>query len=88
MFTYDILVPKLEVPEDDYDFWAVSFFNDMGEEVFRDDADSKELKKAYKVKSDYIRIKRTFLVDRATKRWAIWLHHPQNGWIKQLNGNI
>jgi hypothetical protein len=87
-FTYSIIIPKLEAPEDNYDFWAISFLDDAGTEIHREDADSTELKEVYDVKSDYVQIKRTFLTDRTTKSWSIWLHHSENGWIKQLTGEI
>ena len=88
MFTYNIIVPRLEAPEDDYDFWAISFLDDLGNEIYRQDANSDEIKELYEVKSDYVNIKRTFLVDRTTKSWSIWIHHRQNGWVKQITGEI
>jgi hypothetical protein len=88
MFTYNIIVPRLEAPEDDYDFWAISFLDDLGNEIYRQDANSNEIKELYEVKSDYVNIKRTFLVDRTTKSWSIWIHHRQSGWVKQITGEI
>ena len=87
-FTYNIVVPRIEAPEDNYDFWAVSFLDEFGGEIFREDASEDELKTCYSVKSDYVQIKRTFMVDDSAKSWSIWLHHKENGWIKQITGEI
>lgn len=87
-FTYNIVVPRIEAPVDDYDFWAVSFLDEFGGEIFRQDADEEELKTCYSVKGDYVQIKRTFMVDDSAKSWSIWLHHKDNGWVKQITGEV
>ena len=87
-FEYSIIIPKIEIIQDDYDFWAISFLDDLGSEIFREDAVEKEIKEIYDLKSDYIVIKRSFLTNQNIKSWSIWTHHKENGWIKQVTGEV
>lgn len=61
-----------QVPLDDYDFWAVAFFNDKGEEVYRQDADADEIKRLKDDNDGYIKLWRWFNTDENIVKWRVW----------------
>ena len=85
-FKYEILVERNLLTENDYDFWAVTFHNSDGSEIYRKDADSNEI--SQQEKEEKIKIIRKFQVNEKPKSWSIWLHSKTKGWVNQLKGDI
>jgi glycosyltransferase involved in cell wall biosynthesis len=85
-FTYCIKLDVNEFKEDDYDFWAVTFHNENGEEIHRSDCTEQEIQNYLKIK--FINICRNFLITNNPKSWSVWTHSKSKGWIKQYIGNI
>jgi hypothetical protein len=85
-FTHCINLDFFEFKEDDYDFWAVTFHNEKGDEIYRKDCDEQEIRNYLKVK--YINICRNFLVTNKPKSWSVWVHSKSKQWVKQYTGNL
>lgn len=85
-FTYCIKLDVNEFKEDDYDFWAVTFHNENGEEIYRSDCTEQEIQNYLKIK--FINICRNFLLTNNTNSWSVWTHSKSKGWVKQYTGNI
>ena len=64
---------------DDYEFWAVAFFNDKDEEVHRQDADQDEIKGLLDKKNGYVKLWRWFNTDDNITKWRVWPCSKKNG---------
>ncbi len=85
-FTHCINLDFNEFKEDDYDFWAITFHDENGNEMYRKDCTEQEIKNYLSVK--FINICRNFLVTNNPKSWSVWVHSKSKEWIKQYTGNI
>lgn len=85
-FTHCINLDFNEFKEEDYDFWAITFHDENGNEVYRKDCTEQEIKNYLSVK--FINICRNFLVTNNPKSWSVWVHSKSKEWIKQYTGNI
>lgn len=73
-------------PENDYDFWVVSFEKNDGTVVNRKDADEHEIRSlmsAAKNDGDWIRLWREFFGDIPDK-WVVWPHSKSKGWLDRI----
>jgi len=86
IFDYEIKLNKEDFKESDYDFWAVIFHNNDGEEVFRKDADTTEIQ--ILLNMDHLKIRRSFLSYQKPKSWTVWSHSISKGWDKEIKGII
>jgi hypothetical protein len=83
------VLPKLnknDFTSPDYEFWAVIFHNDQGEEIFRKDADPLEVQSV--LSKEPITIKRSFLAYQTPKTWTVWGYTKSKGWDKEIKGII
>lgn len=85
-FTHCINLDFNEFKEEDYDFWAITFHDENGNEIYRKDCTEQEIKNYLSVK--FINICRNFLVTNNPKSWSVWVHSKSKEWIKQYTGNI
>ena len=85
-FNYCINLDVDELKEPDYDFWAVTFHNQTGSEIYRKDCTENEIKNY--LKNGFINICRNFLVTEIPKSWSVWVHSKTKEWIKQYTGNV
>ena len=85
-FNYCINLDVDELKEPDYDFWAVTFHNQTGSEIYRKDCTEDEIKNY--LKNGFINICRNFLVTETPKSWSVWVHSKTKEWIKQYTGNV
>ena len=85
-FQYEIEIDKNKLTDDDYDFWAVTFHDSNGIEMYRKDADINEIKKQTDLEK--VKIKRMFQTNEKPKSWSVWLHSSKKGWTNQLTGVI
>jgi hypothetical protein len=85
-FTNCIDLDLKEFTEKDYDFWAVTYHDENGHEIFRQDCDENEIKSFFS--NNNIKICRTFLTTRTPKSWSVWVHSKSKEWIKQYKGEI
>jgi len=77
-----------QVPHDDYIFWAVSFFNDKDEEVYRQDADPEEIERLKSDIDGYCKLWRWFATDEKITKWRVWPQSKENGFADPIEGNI
>ena len=86
-FEIEIILPKEDIiEEDDYDFWAITFHDDSGKEVYRKDANELEIKQILKQVKP--KIKREIVIDKKPKSWSVWYHSRSKEWVKQIKGEI
>ena len=85
---YCIDLYKKSVPESDYDFWVIAFEDDAGVEIYREDADAKEVERILQQdkQNPFAQIWRKFYVQQEAKTWIIWPHSISKGWCERLTG--
>jgi glycosyltransferase involved in cell wall biosynthesis len=77
-----------QVPEDDYDFWAVAFKDEKGEDMYRQDADKNEIIRMKQDPDGYCKVWREFQTDKKPSSWIVWPHSVSKGWSDPITGNI
>lgn len=87
VFKHCIDLDKTKFTCDDYDFWAVIFQDNEGNEIYRKDANSKEIELLLKDK-DYIKLWREFHNKKHPSKWIVWPHSKSDGWLQPIEGNI
>jgi hypothetical protein len=85
-FIYDIKLNKNIFTENDYDFWAILFQDENGQEVYRKDATEKEI--IFLMSKNELIIKRDFLTYSDPKTWTVWAHSKSKGWLEKITGSI
>ena len=85
MFEHEIILEKNNFTEEDYDFWAIIYHDENGQEIYRKDADETEIKTLLK---NEIKIKRQFLTYRKPKSWTVWSHSKSKEWLEKLEGTV
>lgn len=87
VFKHCIDLDKTKFTCDDYDFWAVIFQDNEGNEIYRKDANSKEIELLLKDK-EYIKLWREFHNKKHPSKWIVWPHSKSDGWLQPIEGNI
>tara|TARA_R110002050_G_scaffold13807_1_gene44140 strand:- start:65 stop:1336 length:1272 start_codon:yes stop_codon:yes gene_type:complete len=77
-----------QVPSDDYEFWAVAFFNDKDEEVHREDANVEEIKRLKDDKDGYVKLWRSFATNENIVKWRVWPCSKSNGFEDAIESTI
>jgi hypothetical protein len=72
----------------DYDFWAVAFKDENGQDMYRKDADSNEITRMKNDPDGYCKVWREFQTDKIPKSWIVWPHSISNGWSDPITGVI
>lgn len=88
IFKHCIDVGYDSVPEKDYDFWAVAFHDENGNEIYRKDADRNEIDRMFNDPDKYCKVWREFQSEKKPNHWVIWPHSILKGWCERLTGNI
>ena len=88
IFKHCIDIRYDQVPLDDYDFWAVAFKNDKGEDMFRKDADKDEILRMKNDPDEYCKVWREFQTDKKPSSWIVWPHSISKGWSDPITGVI
>ena len=88
IFKHCIDVGYDQVPENDYDFWAVAFKNEAGEDIYRQDADKDEIIRMKQDPDGYCKVWREFQTDKKPSSWIVWPHSVSKGWADPITGNI
>jgi len=88
IFKHCIDIRYDQVPENDYDFWAVAFKNKNGEDLYRKDADSSEIKNMMNDPDGYCKIWREFQTLEKPHSWIVWPHSLSKGWANPITGNL
>jgi glycosyltransferase involved in cell wall biosynthesis len=88
IFKHCIDVGYDQVPENDYDFWAVAFKNEAGEDMYRQDADKDEIIRMKQDPDGYCKVWREFQTDTKPSSWIVWPHSISKGWADPITGVI
>jgi hypothetical protein len=88
IFRHCIDIQYSQVPENDYEFWAVAFQDENGQDVFRKDADKEEIKRMMQDSDKYCKIWREFNAEKFPKKWIVWPYSASKGWCNAISSNI
>jgi hypothetical protein len=88
IFKHCIDIGYYQVPEDDYDFWAVAFKDENGQDMYRQDADAEEIKTMKNDPDGYCKIWRSFETLKRPSSWLVWPHSISKGWADPIVGMV
>jgi hypothetical protein len=88
IFKHCIDLSLSQVPENDYDFWAIIFEDGNGKELIRKDADKNEINRLKSDKDGYCKIWREFQTTTKPNKWIVWPHSESKGWCNKIEGNL
>jgi hypothetical protein len=88
VFKHCIDIGYHQVPENDYDVWAVAFKDKEGNEVYRKDCDKDEIERMKKDPDGYCKIWRSFETKEVPHSWLVWPHSISKGWADPITGII
>jgi hypothetical protein len=86
IFKHCIDIGFAQVPENDYDFWAVAFKDKNGNDVYRKDADASEVMRMKSDPDGYCKVWREFQVAEKPHSWIVWPHSASKGWAEPITG--
>jgi hypothetical protein len=86
IFKHCIDIGFNQCPLDDYHFWCVTFENELGETIFRQDADEAEIKRMKADPDGYYKVWRQFNTDKKPYKWIVWPHSHTKGWLDRIEG--
>ena len=81
---------RVQVPEEDYEFWCVAFHDENGEDLFRKDADLNEinnLKAAAVNNNGWINLWREYTGPKPA-RWIVWPYSTSKEWCERIEGDL
>ena len=88
IFKHCIDVGYHEVPEKDYDFWAIAFHDENELTLHRQDATEDDIKNYFNDNDKYCKIWREFQTDIKPKYWVVWPHSKSKGWCDKIQRNL
>jgi len=88
IFKHCIDVGYAQVPENDYDFWAVAFKDKEGNDIYRKDADKNEILSMKNDPDGYCKVWREFQTQVKPSSWIVWPHSESKGWSDPITGNL
>ena len=88
IFKHCIDVGYSQVPENDYDFWAVAFHDENDNTIHRKDADISEINRMKNDPDGYCKVWREFQTTIKPKYWVVWPHSTSKGWCERITGNL
>jgi hypothetical protein len=88
IFKHCIDIQYNQVPEKDYDFWAVAFKDKDDQDIYRKDADSNEIKNMMNDPDKYCKIWREFQTSEKPSSWIVWPHSISKGWADPITGRF
>lgn len=84
----DLWAPDL--PEEDYDFWVISFEEADGTSIKRIDADRNEIQALMthaKSSDNWVRIWREYH-GKMPAKWVVWPHSESKGWLNRIERSL
>lgn len=85
-FKHCIDIHKSSLKEEDYDTFVITFEDENGKEIFRKDADEKEISDLKSKDKDWHNIWREFDTVERPYKWVVWPHSPSKGWCTKIEG--
>jgi hypothetical protein len=88
IFKHCIDIHRNSFIDNDYNFWAVIFEDEVGGTLHRQDMTSEEIKSALRTTDDFIKIWRTFNTEKKPTKWIVWPHSESKGWLNKIEGSL
>ena len=88
IFKHCIDIQYGQVPEDDYEFWAVAFKNKEVIEIYRKDVDKNEIPGMKNDPDGYCKVWREFQTESKPASWLVWPYSRSKGWADQIIGYL
>ena len=88
IFKHCIDIGYSQVPETDYDFWAVIFKDADDNDIYRKDADPAEIHTMKNDPDKYCKVWREFNTFIRPAKWIVWPHSISKGWCEMIQGNL
>ncbi len=88
IFKHCIDIQYSQVPENDYDFWAVAFHDEKDDTIYRRDADTNEINNFQNDPDGYCKVWREFQTLTKPKYWVVWPHSISKGWCEKITGYL
>ena len=88
IFKHCIDLYKSQVPETDYDFWAVAFHDSQDKTLHRQDVNEDQIKVYQSSTETCYKIWREFQTDIQPTYWVIWPHSKSKGWCDRIVKNL
>lgn len=88
IFKHCIDIQYGQVPENDYDFWAVAFKDKDGNDIYRLDADANEILSMKNDPDGYCKVWREFQTDIKPHSWIVWPHSISKEWADPIIGYL
>jgi hypothetical protein len=86
IFKHCIDIGYHQVPEKDYDFWAVIFKDEDDKDLYRKDAVPDEITMMKNDPDKYCKLWREFHTEKPPKKWIVWPHSLSKGWCDMIQG--
>jgi hypothetical protein len=88
IFKHCIDIGYSQVPEDDYEFWAVAFHDENDNTLYRKDADPNEIRGMKNDPDGYCKVWREFQTTVKPKYWVVWPYSISKGWGERITGDL
>jgi hypothetical protein len=88
IFKHCIDIGYHQVPEKDYDFWAVIFKDEEDNDIYRKDAEPAEIKNMMNDPDKYCKVWREFNTSVKPAKWIVWPHSIAKGWCEIITGTL
>lgn len=87
VFRHCINVHKTALPEKDYEFLVVAFLDENGADIYRKDADKKEIKDIFNTNEEWLNIWRKYTGPLPSK-WLVWPYSTSKGWCDRIERTL
>jgi hypothetical protein len=89
-YALDLAIEKSRLPADvaDYHFWYVGVHDAWGQEIYRADADRREVATLLATDQPHAVVSRQFETDRIPATWTVWPVSDSKGWLEKIEGPV
>jgi hypothetical protein len=88
IFKHCIDVHRSVLTENDYDFWAVIFEDELGKTLHREDINEEGVSVYLEKKDEFLNIWRTFNTEKKPYKWVFWPHSKSKGWMDKIENKL
>ena len=88
IFKHCIDVHRSVLTENDYDFWAVIFEDELGKTLHREDINEEGVRVYLEKKDEFLNIWRTFNTEKKPYKWVFWPHSKSKGWMDKIENKL
>jgi glycosyltransferase involved in cell wall biosynthesis len=88
VFKHCIDLNRAQFVNDDYLFWAVIFEDEKNTQINRIDLNETEVKNLLNTTETFIKVWRTFEVEKKPSKWIVWPYSESKGWLDKIEGKL